>query len=94
MKKFYVINNVRNESQIAGREPYSDVPEDFVGGDIEAETAEEAIILAIDYLIARISECYNSSDYTIDHELDSDHFTVYKNGTAIENWYNFTAVEI
>ena len=50
--KYIVENAERNADQIAGIEPYdSNMKDDYVGDDIEADSAEEAIELAIDYII-------------------------------------------
>lgn len=50
--KYIVENAERNADQIAGIEPYdSNMKDDYVGDYIEADSAEEAIELSIDYII-------------------------------------------
>lgn len=50
--KYIVENAERNANQIAGVEPYDpNMKDDYVGDYIEADSADEAIELAIDYII-------------------------------------------
>lgn len=50
--KYIVENAERNADQIAGIEPYDpNMKDDYVGDYIEADSEDEAIELAIDYII-------------------------------------------
>ena len=91
MKRFQVENCVQNARQYAGEEPYENISYDLVGDHIEAETEEEAISLAMDYLkdsiMDNITEGYAESE---DNEL----LTYDDDDNVVECYYNFTAKEI
>ena len=92
MKKFNVENAVRNSEQILGHEPYdANIKDDYVGDYIEADTAEEAIEYAIDSIVEAIRQ---NSDYS-DIRVENEEITVYDDeGNAVEEYFNFTAIEI
>lgn len=91
MKRFDVVNAVRNAEQIAGHEPYDcNLTDNFVGDYIEAETHEEAIEYAIDAIVESIRQ---NSDYS-DIRVANDEITVYDDDEKpIEQYYNFIASE-
>ena len=91
MKRFQVENCVQNARQYAGEEPYENISYDLVGDHIEAETEEEAISLAMDYLkdsiMDNITEGYA--------EIEDNELLTYDDGdNVVECYYNFTAKEI
>lgn len=92
MKKFNVENAVRNAEQIAGHEPYdANLTFNSVDDYIEAETADEAIEFAIDYIVEQIR---NSGEYN-DIRVADEEITVYDDdGNAVEEYYNFSAIEV
>ena len=91
MKKFQVENRIMNVGQIEGYAPHDELLNDYIGNEIEAETAEEAITLAIDYLVEQAS----STVAKFDIDYDNGTFTTYDDdGTAVEKYYDFTATEI
>lgn len=81
--KYQVENAVRNANQIAGIEPYDpNMKDDYVGDYIEADSAEEAIELAIDYLI----------DYSdLFAERTESGILFYSDGVAVLEYFGFTA---
>ncbi|MBQ9709497.1 MAG: hypothetical protein IJV67_02625 [Clostridia bacterium] len=54
MKKYNVECAEVNESMIAGCEPWNEIRDNYVGDCIEAESAEDAIEMAIDYIIENV----------------------------------------
>jgi hypothetical protein len=91
MKKYSVECAVRNAAQIAGYEPYSPYETfDLVHDYIYAETEEDAIELAIDYLV----ECTYENDYDCNIEIKNDEITIFDDdGVAVEQYYNFITTE-
>ena len=90
-----------DEAQIAGIKPHDDIQYDLVHDDVEAESADEAIQLAIDYLIEQVGENFIieqriKEDFSSDMEIERDDygFDVLVDGVAVERFYNFTAKEI
>lgn len=84
--KFIVENAFRNASQIAGIEPYDPlITDNFVGDSIEACSAEEAIDLAIDYLMEQ-------SDLMC--ERTPDGIKCYSDGEVVLEYYGFKAKKI
>lgn len=90
MKKYLVENAIQNANQYAGIEPYNSSDKDnYVGDYIKADTSEEAIDLALDYLVERIVE--NGFKAV----RDEGSITVYDDeGKVIECYYNFTATPV
>ncbi|MGM9682023.1 MAG: hypothetical protein ACI3XQ_00335 [Eubacteriales bacterium] len=81
--KYIVENAVRNANQIAGVEPYDpQIKSNYVGDYIEADSAEEAIELAIDYLI-EYSDLFS--------ERTDDGIIFYSYGVAVLEYFGFTA---
>ena len=64
--KYIVENAERNANQIAGIEPYdSNMKDDYVGDYIEADSEDEAIELAIAYIIEHSDLLAERTDYGI-----------------------------
>ena len=83
--KYQVENAVRNANQIAGIEPYDPkMKNDYVGDYIEADSAEEAIELAIAYIIEH-SE--------LSAERTDDGIIFYSDGVAKSEFFGFIASE-
>lgn len=89
MKKFIVTNAVLNASQINGNESYDiNITDNYVGDYIDAENKNEAIELAIDYLVEQIRQ---NTVYDVD--FTNDTITVYDNNKKVEVYCNFSAKE-
>lgn len=89
MQKFIIENAVQNANQYIGVEPYNFMDKDnYIGDYVEAETAEEAIDFALDYLV----ELIVGNGFKA--ERDEESITVYDEGKVIEYYYNFTATEV
>lgn len=88
MKKFQVRNAYRDADMIAATE-HSDITYDFVGDYIEAETEEEAIDLAMDYIADQI----NSYSANFRAEIIDDTIVVFDGDEVYDEYYNFTATE-
>ena len=85
MKKYQVECIVDNRDQYYGKTPHNDIYDDYVGDYVDAESPEEAISLAIDYILENIvqnpqnglfdAECVDNEilvyDYS-DDEFDGD----------------------
>ena len=83
--KYIVENAERNAEQIAGIEPYDpNMKDDYVGDYIEADSAEEAIELAIDYIIEH-------SD--LPAERTESGILFYSDGVAVSEFFGFIASE-
>lgn len=86
MKKFQVENAYRNADMIEAGE-YSNITFDFIGDYIEANTAEEAIELAMDYIAEQVHA--NSDNHA---EIKGDSIVVLDDDDGIvEEFYGFTA---
>jgi hypothetical protein len=91
MKKYTVDYSLRNAGQISGEEPYSLYPTERVDQEIEAETAEQAVEYAIDYVAENLRQ-YGNFDNV---ETKEDEVVAFnEDGKAVEEYYNFTATEI
>ena len=88
MKRFQVENCVQNARQYAGEEPYENISYDLVGDYIEAETEEEAISLAMDYLKDSIMDNITEGYAEIE---DNELLTYDDDDNVVECYYNFTA---
>lgn len=83
--KYIVENAERNAEQIAGIEPYDpNMKDDYVGDYIKADSAEEAIELAIAYILEH-------SD--LPAERTEDGIIFYSDGVAVFECYGFVAYE-
>lgn len=81
--KYIVENAERNAEQIAGIEPYDpQIKSNYVDDYIEADSAEEAIELAIDYLI---------EDSDLFAERTEDGIIFYSDGVAVLEYFGFIA---
>ena len=81
--KYIVENAERNANQIAGIEPYDpQIKSNYVDDYIEADSAEEAIEFAIDYIIEH-SDLYA--------ERTDDGVLFYDEGVAVEEFFEFAA---
>lgn len=81
--KYIVENAERNANQIAGIEPYdARIKSNYVDDYIEADSAEEAIELAIDYLI---------EDSDLFAERTEDGIIFYSDGVAVLEYFGFIA---
>lgn len=88
MKKFKVENAVRTAEMIETTE-HTNITDNYVGDYIEADTAEEAIDLAIDFLAEKTEQNgYNTV-------ITGDSVLVYSDDDeVIAEYYKFTATEI
>lgn len=92
MKRFQVENRVGNEAQCAGEEPWENISYDFVGDYIEAETPEDAIIIAINYLTDVMQENIEKGEYI---EWTRDDISIYnENDVKIKYYFDFTAKDV
>jgi hypothetical protein len=84
MKKYKVENAVRTAGMIAAGE-HADITDNYVGDCIEAETAQEAIEIAMDYIAENIPDAV----------VEIDSVSVYNDdGEIVEEYYKFSAEEI
>ena len=82
--KYIVENAERNADQIAGIEPYdSNMKDDYVGDYIEADSAEEAIELAIAYILEH-------TDYR-EAERTDDGIIFFEDDEPVLEFYGFRA---
>lgn len=85
MKKFIVENHVDTPEMYRGEAPHSEITNNYVGDYIIAETAEEAISLAKDYII-------DHSDGNCKRNDSTDEIIFYdKNGEITEVLYDFSS---
>ena len=99
MKKFDVKFMVETIEDVEARDVFSDILNDYVDvfpdsldDYVEAETAEEAIDLAIEFLKDFIN---NYGDFTAEVDSKNEQITVFdKNGKPIELYYDFEAEEV
>ena len=92
MKRFQVENRVGNEAQCAGEKPWENISYDFVGDYIEAETPEDAIIIAINYLTDVMQENIEKGEYI---EWTRDDISIYnENDVKIKYYFDFTAKDV
>lgn len=89
MKKFQVENSIMNAGQTAGYAPHDEMLNDYIGCEIEAETAEEAIEFAMDYLFEQATQNGYSEIERNDREI-----TISEDGEPVEKYYNFVATEV
>lgn len=89
MKKYLVENAIQNANQYAGIEPYNSMDKDnYIVDYVEANTSEEAIGFALDYLV----ELIVGNGFKVNRDEES--ITVYNEGKVVEYYYNFTATPI
>lgn len=99
MKKFDVKFMVETIEDVEARDVFSDILNDYVDvfpdsldDYVEAETAEEAIDLAIEFLKDFIN---NYGDFVAEIDSKNGQITVFdKNSKPIELYYNFEAEEV
>lgn len=89
MKNWRVTYYIDNKDQYEGREPHSDISEEL-DSLVEADTAAETIVLALDYLADQVRANSNYQDVTIESGKviirDED-------GAVVECYYGFNAEE-
>lgn len=79
MKKYLIENAIQNANQYAGIEPYNSMDKDnYIGDYVEANTSEEAIGFAIDYLV----ELIVGNGFKVNRDEES--ITVYNEGKVVE----------
>ena len=89
MKKYTVTNNIEKLNEEFDLEKYNMTNDNYVADYVSAESEEEAIQVAMDYLAEQIQD--NSFEVEVnnkEHEM-----TVYKDDQPIEKWDNFKAEE-
>lgn len=89
MKNWRVTYYIDNKDQYEGREPHSDISEEL-DSLVEADTAAEAIVLALDYLADQVRA---NSDY---RDIDTENGEIVirgEDGTVVECYYGFNAEE-
>ena len=72
MKKYQVECIVDNRDQYYGKTPHNDIYDDCVGDYVDAESPEEAIVLAIDYIFDNIVQVLPNSLFDaerVDNEI-------------------------
>lgn len=85
--KYIVENAERNANQIAGVEPYDpNMKDDYVGDYIEADSEDEAIELAIDYIIEHTD--YREAERT-EHGI-----IFYEDDEPVLEFFGFTATAL
>ncbi len=93
MEKYYNVQNaIRNAEQIRGNEPYNPfMTDNYVGDYVKAESEDEAIMLAMDYIIEVLK-----NDPCADYEIqeDDDSILVRENGEPVIEYYNFIATKV
>lgn len=85
MKKFKVENALRTADMIEATE-HTDITDNYVGDYIEADTAEEAIEIAMDYIAERIHANTVMTGNSVLVYNDDDEI--------VEEYYKFTATEM
>ena len=75
MKKYQVECIVDNRDQYYGKTPHNDIYDDYVGDYVDAESPEEAISLAIDYILENIVQ--NPQNGLFDAECVDNEILVY-----------------
>lgn len=96
-KKYKVENIVGTPEMMAGSEPWTTISDMYVDDYITAETPEQAIAIAIDFLADRIIQlnCVDTeNDWEFDVDIDAEELTVLKNREIYEIYTNFTAKEV
>ena len=87
MKNWRVTYYIDNEDQYEGRKPHNYIYEDL-DSMVEADTAAEAIALALDYLADQVRA---NSDY---RDIDTENGEIVirdEDGTVVECYYGFLA---
>lgn len=87
--KYKVTNNVEMLNEEFNLEEYNMTNDDYVNDYIDAESEEEAIHTAMDYLSEQIQN--NGFDVKVNEE--EKEMTVYKDDEPLEKWNNFRAEE-
>ena len=87
--KYKVTNNVEMLNEEFNLEEYNMTNDDYVNDYIDAESEEEAIRTAMDYLSEQIQN--NGFDVKVNEE--EKEMTVYKDDEPLEKWNNFRAEE-
>lgn len=86
MKKYQVECSRETAGQAEGRVPHDAISMDYIGNYIVAETKEEAIDFAIDWIVD------HSGTTEIDVDREAQTITIFDDGGEIEEQYfNFTA---
>ena len=87
--KYKVTNNVEMLNEEFNLEEYNMTNDDYVNDYIDAESEEEAIRTAMDYL----SEQIQNNGFDVDVNKEEKEMTVYKDDEPLEKWNNFRAEE-
>ena len=96
MKKYQVECIVDNREQYYGKTPHNDIYDDCVGDYVNAESPEEAISLAIDYILENIIQ--NPQNGLFDAECVDNEILVYDysddecDEPVIAHYYKFRAM--
>ena len=96
MKKYQVECIVDNRNQYYGKTPHNDIYDDCVGDYVDAESPEEAIVLAIDYIFDNIVQDLPNSLF--DAERVDNEILVYDysddecDEPVIAHYYKFRAM--
>lgn len=95
MKKYTVTNYFENKEQYEGSAPHNGYREDFVLQDIEANSPEEAIEIAIDYLTEQFIGGIDYAPFNPNvDKTEDDIFVRNENGEVITHYYGFEAKEV
>lgn len=95
MKKYTVTNYFDDKEQYEGSKPHNQCADDFVMDEIEAETPEEAIVIAIDYLTEQLIGGIDYAPYNpYVEKSEDDIFVRNENGEVITHYYGFEAKEV
>lgn len=89
MKNWRVTYHIDNKDQYEGREPHNSIYEEL-DNMVEADTAAEAIALAIDYLADQVRANSNYRDI----DTENDEIVIRDDdGEVVECYYGFEAAE-
>lgn len=89
MKNWRVTYYIDNKDQYEGRKPHNYIYEEL-DSMVEADTAAEAVALALDYLADQVRA---NSDYRDINTEDGEVVIRNEDGTVVECYYGFNAEE-
>ena len=87
--KYKVTNKIEMLNEEFDLEEYNMTNDDYVNDYIDAESEEEAIRTAMDYL----SEQIQNNGFEVEFNKEEKEMTVYKDDEPLEKWNNFRAEE-
>lgn len=91
MKKYNIENKVATPEMVNGSEPWTEISANYVGDYIEAETAAEAISLAIDYLV----DAARDNGYDAEADYDENEIKILNDNDELTDLYfDFRAKEV